>query len=118
MKCDVDLYIAHVDDDFLMLSATNRLLKRRGIMTDMISNPKDLKSFKQDDISLILSDGTGIIDDTIKYRDLFLPDIPILLYSGDCCLVDEYKKFGIPGLVKPVPVDYLSSMIKYWVSKK
>jgi len=117
MKCDVDLYIAHVDDEYNMLYAINRGLKRRGIMTEMLLTPKDLKD-ASNDISLILSDGTNIIDDTIKYRDLFLPDIPILLYSGDRSLVSDYKRtHNLPGIVKPVSVDCLSSMIREYARR-
>lgn len=103
--------VAHVDDEERVLIPTNLLLKKRGIKTIMCKGAIGLRGIK-DSLDLIVSDGEGIIEDTIKERDLLFPDVPILIYSGNESLISNYRECnGIKGVLKPANIDYLAERI-------
>lgn len=110
-----EIYAAHIDDDPCVLACTNRLMQKRNIWTYQLYHPSQgLKDFDYK-VNLIISDGDGVIADVINQRDMYMPETPILLCTGNPSIISNYRlSHNIPGINKPFTAMLLEEMIRQY----
>ena len=110
-----------IDDDLTQLRVRETILRSAGFDVALATNGdsalSSLKSSPQDFGMVItdhfLSEGTGV--DLVRRIRAFLPDLPVIVFSGMPDLDSEYDGLNVIVRQKPLPPPELISLIQTYV---
>lgn len=111
-----------VDDDDMVLDATERILTRKGFRVDAFRSPlKALEAAKKNprawdlvftDLSMPEMDGVRLVTQIRQLR----PDVPVILYTGYLDAVESIEIENLRILSKPSRVDEIASVVNECLS--
>jgi CheY-like chemotaxis protein len=107
-----------VDDDLLVLKATERALRTLPIRLKCIQTaPEALKDFQREPVDLILSDVNMPDMDGITFISCakeIAPDVWCVLQTGDARLVTDCN-IDVPVILKPVEPEELKALVAWFL---